>query len=145
MSAVAVARWSRLADRNDAVRASIQAIGSRINAHNDEIGRLQAAMSVEMQDPRASVVAGPDGLAYALFGGRERVRVGERMEMRGIDSRVRKPQFDQHVRRVGELQAEVRRLRGEIDAQAAQNAPITRLVNEGRRLLEARRIRLPPR
>jgi hypothetical protein len=145
MSAVAVERWSKLADRNDAVRASIQAIRNRVDAHQEEIARLQVAMSVDVADARAAVVAGDDGLAYASYPGRDLARTGGRMEMRGVDTKVRRPQFDDHVKRIGELQAESRRLRGEIAAHAERNAPVARLVNEGRRLLDARRIRLPPR
>jgi hypothetical protein len=145
MSAIAVDRWSRLADRHDAVRAFIQAIRSRVDSHQEEIARLQVAMSVDVADARAAVVAVDDGLAYATYPSRELARVGGRMEMRGLDTRMRRPQFDDHVKRIGELQAEVRRLRGEINVQSERNAPIAHLVNEGRRLLEARRIRLPPR
>lgn len=140
---LALERWQKLADRHEAVRAEAQRLRQRASEHEDEVGRLEAAMRADTRDA-VGMGQGEDGLAYAVYGGREHVPVGQRMELRGVETRVRKPQFDAHVRRIGELKAEIRRLRIEANALFERNAPLARLVSEGRRLLEQRRIRVPP-
>jgi hypothetical protein len=148
-AAVAVERWSRLADRWDAVRSSAAAMRDRITAHADEITRLEMSMRVDSRD--AIVEPGADGLAYASYlgsdhGGTGRFPMTARlMARRGVQTKTRRPEFDDQIRRITELETQIGRLRGEAQALMERNAGLGRIVNEGKDLLTARRIKLPPR
>jgi hypothetical protein len=149
MNAVAVERWSKLADRWDAVRSSAAAMRDRISANTEEISRLEASMRVDSRD--AVISQGPDGLAYAGYVGSDQASLrnfpmtAALLARQRVETKVRRPQFDDQIQRISELNAENRRLQGEAQALMARNAGLGRLVNEGRDLLRARRIRLPPR